>query len=1285
MRILAWNCRGLGNSEAVGALRKLIHSEVPDVVFLSETRRYTTEMLRHRGMGGLQNIFPVHCEGHGKTRAGGLCLMWGSEVEDNPGVSMQVLAIYGFPDLQNKFRTWELLGGDPPDLGQLQVATQACADCGIHLVESSGYSFTWSNKRAHPATVEERSEFTRNRVKMFRFEEIWLESGEECTEIVTECWNDQDVHFLEKVGKLGQNLEAWGKAKYGDIPKRIAETKKQLQRLQREVQTIQVVSASKESEKELEELLKIEEIAWAQRSRATWLKSGDKNTRFFHTKATQRRKRNLIEEIEDANGVKFQRDVDIARVLKNYFEDIFSSSNPSGEEELASLVADRVTEAHRSILSVPFTRDEVEEALFQMHPTKAPGVDGFPALFYQKFWPIVGDDVSTFCLQVLNGDSLPGMVNQTLLVLIPKVKKAVLANQFRPISLCNVVFKIITKTIANRMKLFLSDLISETQSAFVPGRLITDNALIAYECFHYMKKKFSGKNGMMALKLDMSKAYDRVEWSFLKQVLLKMGFPINWVNLIMSCVNSVTFSIMVNGNPQPTFAPHRGLRQGDPLSPYLFILCGEVFSALIQKSILTSSLHGIKISRSAPVISHLLFADDSILFAKASVQEAECVLHILATYERASGQKINLDKSMLSVSRNVPENSFHELKQLLGVKAVESYDKYLGLPTIIGKSKSQIFRFVKERVWKKLKGWKEGTLSRAGREVLIKAVAQAIPSYVMSCFILPDGLCKEIEGMISRFFWGGDASKRSLHWLRWDKLCQPKFDGGLGFRDFKSFNLALVAKNWWRIQNNPNSLMGRVFKSVYFPSGSLSGARKGYRPSYAWSSILKTSDFISKGSAWRIGNGTTVRIWHDNWLPNGSPINYREDVVQELGLERVVDLLLPDGRGWNKELIEWTFCPATALRILAVPLPFQPQDDHMYWAGSGDGKYCVKSGYEFLRGKVSQQLSEASSTIRFSAEFWKELWKSSCLPRCKELVWRACNGALPVRGALRKRGLDVDPSCMRCGEEDESIEHVFLRCPVARACWFASDLGLRINGALPFHEFIAEVLLLHDDHVTSFSQELIYSLWKSRNKLLFEGTTDAWDSILDRARALRAPPAMGTAPAAMRSRRTASWVRPAPGLIKVNTDAALGRDKLASFGMVARNKDGLIMAAASFYPVVALSATIAEALSLRWAMTLATQLGFRRVQFEVDSLQLHQAWRRREGDSYLAMIIQDCFKLCGFFDHVDLSFTRREGNVCAHFMAKHAYSLDDVVWVEEGPPGLLPLLHDDLLASMPTF
>jgi hypothetical protein len=410
---------------------------------------------------------------------------------------------------------------------------------------------------------------------MFRFEQLWLQSEEECTEVVAEAWSPHILSYSGKISTVCGALDSWSRKKFGDLPKQIAKTKLLLQTLQRSIQTAETIEATTRAEAALDTLFEQEEVFWSQRSRATWLQHGDKNTSFFHKKASQRRQRNLIEEIKDDAGNKYVEDEDIAEVLKDYFSSLFTSSNPSDIEEKTTLVAGRITPALRTTLTVIFRREEVEEALFQMHPTKAPGTDGLPALFYQNFWHIIGDDVSDLCLSILHGHLSPECLNQTRLVLIPKTKKPDHANHFRPISLCNVIFKIITKTIANRLKLILPQIVDETQSAFVPNRLITDNALIAFECFHYIKKKYSGNTGVMALKLDMSKAYDRIEWAFLQSVMRQMGFPENWVNLIMECISTVTFSIMLNGNPQAPFTPHRGLRQGDPLSPISLFFVGR--------------------------------------------------------------------------------------------------------------------------------------------------------------------------------------------------------------------------------------------------------------------------------------------------------------------------------------------------------------------------------------------------------------------------------------------------------------------------------------------------------------------------------------------------------------------------------------------------------------------------------------------------------------------------------------------------------------------------------------
>jgi hypothetical protein len=356
-----------------------------------------------------------------------------------------------------------------------------------------------------------------------------------------------------------------------------------------------------------------------------------------------------------------------------------------------------------------------------------------------------------------------------------------------------VTLKIITKTIANRLKTILHEIISPNQSAFIPGRLITDNTLIATEIFHYLSQT-NRQKGFVGIKTDMAKAYDRLEWDFLHATLTAMNFPQNLIHTIMKCVTTVTFSILINGQPTRTFSPERGLRQGDPLSPYLFIICADVLSSLITNAQQKQLIHGVKIVPGAPEITHLFFADDSLIFCRANKEETSNLKNIINKYQQASGQLVNFNKSELTFSKRVQQDTKLDIQQILPMPMVDHFSKYLGQPTFIGRSKNQAFNFIQDKVWKKLKGWKERNLSFAGRGTLIKAVAQAIPTYLMSSFLLPKGLCNQLEGMASRFWWGSNVDKRKVHWVNWKKTCRKKENGGLGFRDISSFNIALLAK-----------------------------------------------------------------------------------------------------------------------------------------------------------------------------------------------------------------------------------------------------------------------------------------------------------------------------------------------------------------------------------------------------------------------------------------------------------------------------------------------------------
>ena len=366
-----------------------------------------------------------------------------------------------------------------------------------------------------------------------------------------------------------------------------------------------------------------------------------------------------------------------------------------------------------------------------MKPLSAPGLDGMSPIFFKSFWNTVGPDVIEASLSVLNTGTMLENFNHTYIVLIPKIKNPEKPKDFRPISLCNVLYKLVAKTIANCLKKLMPKLVSELQSAFMSNRLISDNTLIAFETLHHLKSKRKGKTRYMALKLDMSKAYDRVEWLFFEKIIEKLGFDGKWISLIRACICSVSFSIMINGEPHGHFHPQRGLRQGDPLSPYLFLLCAEGLHSLIKQAELSGAIKGVSINQFGPKVTHLFFANDSLLFARADQHECSTILDILGTYEQASGQQINRDKTQLFFSSNIAPNIRDDIKALIGVTMSTHYEEYLGLPTFIGRAKKQSFMYIRERIWHKLLGWKEKLLSQARREVLIKVVLQAMPTYTM--------------------------------------------------------------------------------------------------------------------------------------------------------------------------------------------------------------------------------------------------------------------------------------------------------------------------------------------------------------------------------------------------------------------------------------------------------------------------------------------------------------------------------------------------------------------------
>ncbi|KAL0013096.1 hypothetical protein SO802_000165 [Lithocarpus litseifolius] len=267
-----------------------------------------------------------------------------------------------------------------------------------------------------------------------------------------------------------------------------------------------------------------------------------------------------------------------------------------------------------------------------------------------------------------------------------------------------------------------------------------------------------------------------------------------------------------------------------------------------------------------PKISHLFFADDSIIFCQATSEECTRLENILETYGHASGQKFNKEKTSLFFSHNTSQDIRDNIKHRFGAEVIKQHETYLSLPSLVGRSKKNTFRALKEHLDHKLSGWKEKLPSQAGKEVLIKAVAQAVPTYTMSVFKLPDTLCDDLTSMVRKFWWGQSNGQNKMAWLNWEKMCAPKKEGGLGFRDLKSFNLALLSKQGWRLQTNTRSLVYRVLKARYFPNCDYLHAELGCLPSFAWRSIIAAQHIVRAGHRWQVGNGASIRVWQESWI-----------------------------------------------------------------------------------------------------------------------------------------------------------------------------------------------------------------------------------------------------------------------------------------------------------------------------------------------------------------------------------------------------------------------------------
>ncbi|MCH82717.1 putative ribonuclease H protein, partial [Trifolium medium] len=391
-------------------------------------------------------------------------------------------------------------------------------------------------------------------------------------------------------------------------------------------------------------------------------------------------------------------------------------------------------------LGAEVTNDEVRGAVFGMNPWKAPGLDGFPAGFYQNSWDTVGGVVCDFVREVWREPSRVAMVNQTDICLIPKGGAARAMSPF--------------------------------QTGFVLGRNIHENIVVANEMVHSM----------------------------------------HMINVIMHSVTSVETNVKWHGARADYFRPQRGIRQGDPISPYIFVLCMYKLSHLITQAVEEGRWKTLRAGRNGPMVSHLMFADDLLLFGEANDRQMTCVIESLNEFCRMSGQEISHSKTSILFSKNVHRDTRHNLVRMSGFRETEQLGKYLGVPLTGRAPKREDFQYIIDQVNDKLASWKAQLLSFAGRVTLAKSVIEAIPIYPMMTNRIPKGCLEEIQKLQRKFIWGERDDARRYHAVNWDEVTKPKCLGGLGLRHLHTMNQACILKLGWKLASGDNDLWCEVMR-----------------------------------------------------------------------------------------------------------------------------------------------------------------------------------------------------------------------------------------------------------------------------------------------------------------------------------------------------------------------------------------------------------------------------------------------------------------------------------------
>jgi hypothetical protein len=899
--------------------------------------------------------------------------------------------------------------------------------------------------------------------------------------------------LAKKLKSLKLDLKKWNEEDFGNVLFKKNSLFQELQALE----SIEESRVLTEEERitharikmELEKYILFDEISWRQKSRALWLREGDKNTKFFHRVANSNRRNNTIGKLcvdgeltEDHEAIKVH--------IVNFYQSLYKESGVPRPLldglEFISLETEDVQWLERQ-----FDEEEITEVIKGFNGDKAPGPDGFPLSFFQHCWSIVKDDMLAVFREFHSQCSFERSLNATFLTLIPKKSEAFEVKDFRPISLVGSVYKVLAKVLANRLRLVLEKIISGSQNAFVRGRQILDSILIANECLDRRLK--AGDPGVLC-KLDLEKAYDHVNWGFLDYMLQRCSFSDKWRTWISFCVSTVRFSVLINGTSCGFFESTRGLRQGDPLSPLLFVIVMEALSRMLDRAIDGGFLSGFQVGSEEAnhlMVSHLLFADDTLIFCEADPDQILNLGFLLTWFEAISGLKVNLAKSEMVQVGDVPHVG--ELAGILGCSTSSLPMKYLGLPLGAKFKAKEIWNEVLEKMERQLAGWKRLYLSKGGRLTLIKSTLSNLPTYFLSLFSIPATVARRMEQLQRDFLWGGLGEEFKFHLVNWDSVCSPVQCGGLAVKNLRLYNKALLGKWLWRFGKERGALWRRLVEMKY---GSAVGGwctidvRTPYGVSL-WKFIRQGWGNFLQHLRFDAGNGVSIRFWHDVWCGEAA---LKESFPDLFRLARNKEALVAQymqvhnaSTHWELDFIrpvqDWEMESLSSFLNLLYSVQVQSNNnDKLCWKPTPQLGFKVSSYYEVLNRREDYTFP------------WKSIWKPKVPSRVSFFVWVASLGKILTADNLRTWNIILVSWCCLCKADGETVDHLLLHCAFSKEVWDMVFVMFGVSWTMP--RTVRGLLACwqgssgkhrHIEIWRCVPHCLMWCIWRERNLRSFEG------------------------------------------------------------------------------------------------------------------------------------------------------------------------------------------------------